>query len=274
MAKLLEYSNLNEKKDWFDSGIVTNFLDFEIMLKKIEEEVKSGGYIFRGCAEAKYKIYNSAQRHCITNDLYTQVASIGGDIENHYVTFISNLIDESKNWNNGVVKNLFKSSKIDPNNAVAYLSLMQHFSIPSPFLDFTYDPYVALFFAIDNLNRTASNNQIDNYFSLYFTNTERSEFEAWEAFRKTNFPGVNTSYPDLSSCRILVIEQSNPDNQIVNNLNIVNQQGLFFYNSYPLQPLEEAYANYVTQMRSNLGLEKFKNSSIASEFVSCFNIHK
>ena len=208
MAQLQEYSDFIEKEKWFDNGIVNNFPDFEIMLTKIEEGVKSGGFIFRGCGEAKYKIYNSAQRHYITNDLYTQAASLGA-VENHYVNFISNLIDECKNWNNGVVRNLFTSSKIDTNNAVAYLSLMQHFGIPSPFLDFTYNPYVALFFAIENLNRTASNNVIDNYFSLYFTNTKRQEFKGWEAIYKANIKGSDILYEKLSWFRIRIITPHN-----------------------------------------------------------------
>ncbi|WP_284461762.1 FRG domain-containing protein, partial [Chryseobacterium sp.] len=88
----------------------------------------------------------------------------------------SNLISATKKWNNEVVKKLLINSGIDENNDLAYLSYMQHFGVPTPFLDYTNNPYVALFFAIDGINFTPSDNEIDNYFSLYFTYKTNTAF--------------------------------------------------------------------------------------------------
>ena len=48
-----------------------------------------------------------------------------------------------------------------------YISLLQHFGAPSPLLDFTHNLNIALYFALDGLKVASSNNDIDNYFSLY-----------------------------------------------------------------------------------------------------------
>ena len=146
--KLEEYKKLEDKKEFFKFGDSQYDTCTDDIFKKIQEFEKLGeSFIYRGITEAKYKLYNSAQRLYINQELHRQVHP--DSIAVHYKEFIENLIENCKSWNNGVVKNLLKSSGIDENNAIAYLSYMQHFGVPSPFLDYTYNPYIALFFAID-----------------------------------------------------------------------------------------------------------------------------
>ena len=48
-----------------------------------------------------------------------------------------------------------------------YISLLQHYGAPTPLLDFTHGLNIALYFALDGMKNASSNNDIDNYFSLY-----------------------------------------------------------------------------------------------------------
>jgi len=176
---LEEYTTIEEKEPFFTNGGSRINVNIEGIFDKLLEFYETGtGFIFRGCSEAKFRLYNSAQRLYMNQDLHKQVPS--DHISEHYKNFIAGLIENCKNWNNGVVARLLKSTGIDENNALAYLSYMQHFGVPTPFLDYTFNPYVALFFAIDNLTYKPSNNEIDNYFSLYYTYTDATIFQSWK----------------------------------------------------------------------------------------------
>ncbi len=84
------------------------------------------GFMFRGVNEAKYKMYNSAQRAWIENDL------ILNDIPYH--NLINRRIIDAKSSNG----NYFKKIGIVQDNDLAILSFLQHYEPPTPLLDFTY----------------------------------------------------------------------------------------------------------------------------------------
>ena len=118
--------------------------------------------VFRGQNEAKYKLYTSAQREWITKEWEKQLGEDG------FVGFVQQLILQLKKTNayNGLYR-YFESMGATENDLLL-LSFLQHYSTPSPLLDFTYNKYVALFFAIDGLefNRQGGYD-IGNYFSIY-----------------------------------------------------------------------------------------------------------
>jgi hypothetical protein len=254
MSKLSEYSKFADKTTFFINGDLRVTKNIEGIFEKLEECKATGDFIFRGCSEAKYKIYNSAQRHYITNELFRQVPK--KDMPSHYNLFISNLIEECKVWNSQTVKNLFNANKVNEENSLAYLSYMQHYGIPSPFLDFTYDPYIALFFAIDNISFNPSDIEIDNYFSIYYTYQNATIFESWKLVFKNQIPSLNSGvipYSEVNKNEMHILLPDTEAYQIINNTNIINQKGLFFYNNDPIKPLEEKYLDFALMAKNHLG---------------------
>lgn len=57
---------------------------------------------------------------------------------------------------------LYSKDFESPKNKLSWLSLMQHYGVPTRLIDFTTSPFVALYFAIENLNPV-----IGKYFSIY-----------------------------------------------------------------------------------------------------------
>ena len=271
--KLEEYSTIKEKAAFFKNGDVKISVNIDAIFEKLSEFTEKGdGFIYRGCSEAKYKLYNSAQRIYMNQELHKQVPE--DSISEHYKNFITELIENCKTWNNGVVSKLLKNSGIDENNAIAYLSYMQHFGVPTPFLDYSFNPYVSLFFAIDNLNYNPSDNEIDNYFSLYYTYKDATMFQSWKYVFDENLKKEDISYETIDANDMSIILPDNELYKIINSVNIINQEGLFFYNNHPWYPLERTYSEFVTFFIKEKGRPKFDELLMVDTVSGCFNIHK
>lgn len=271
--KLEEYTSFDEKGKFFKNGEIKINHNIETIFEKIKKFQELGStWIYRGSGESKYKMYNSAQRLYINQELHKQVPE--DRISEHYKKFITGLINNCKKWNNGVVVKLIKNSGINENNSIALLSYMQHYGVPTPFLDFTYNPYVALFFAIDNINYYPSDNEIDNYFSLYFTYTDATAFHIWKGIFDDKIKSESITYETIDKNDMSILIPDKEFYKIMNSVNIINQEGLFFYNNHPWYPIERTYSEYIEWVRKETGEEKFNKLKILDTFSGCFNIHK
>ena len=254
--KLEEYNTFKEKTPFFNNGDVKIDININSVFDTIGKFQKDGGsFIYRGCSEAKHKMYCSAQRLYMNRELHKQVKP--SLIKSHYRKFITELIESCKKWNNGVVKKLLIQSGIDENNTLAYLSYMQHFGVPTPLLDFTFNPYVALFFAVDNIQYLPSDNEIDNYFSLYYTYSDAYVFDSWKYVFDKSLEKKSISYESIEANCMNILLPENELYKIMNSVNIINQEGLFFYNNHPWYPLERTYNDYVTSLKKDLGKKIF-----------------
>ena len=77
MGKLSEYSEIEEKSDFFDENIVVNTKkEFDDVFDNVKKIKNARGYkervVFRDVCEAKYKLYASSQRFWVENELENQ----------------------------------------------------------------------------------------------------------------------------------------------------------------------------------------------------------
>jgi FRG domain len=270
------YSSFEEKGTFFQFGEVKidNDKDFNHYTHLLAIYHHKKDFVFRGLSESKYKLYNSAQR------VWGQIAS-----EEHvedgdrYDAFVIDLISECKKWNISTVPNFLKTYGIHENNSVAYLGFMQHYGIPTPLLDFTKNPHKALYFAIEALPNefVDSQNEMENYFSVYYSYENNSAFESFaHVFAKNREKKASGEfdYSDLTKNGIFLASERTEEFKVVNNIRIANQEGLFFYNNSPFKSLEEQYKGFADQMFEKFGEKKCEELLIHKTFCGCFNFHK
>jgi len=159
--KLEEYKSLEEKENVFARQTIKTISEFDTWYDSIS---KQDGLIFRGMCEAKWKIYTSAQREWITNEYKNKVSYKN---KFSYSAFIDMILRNIKQ--DTLLQRYFKSFDVKPNDLL-YLCFLQHYSSPTPMLDFTYNKDIALFFATDGIKHCPFRlrKSISNYFSVYY----------------------------------------------------------------------------------------------------------
>lgn len=263
MGNLLEYNSLEEKMQFYNCTIINTEEDFNNIFKNIFDNQSE--YVFRSVNEAKFKLYSSAQRQWIWNNLFNEYPS--------YKDYINSFIIKVQNHQH--IVSFFHSNHI-PLNDFVILALLQHYSQPSPLVDFTYNPLLSLFFAFDNIKPGTTGNEIDNYVSLYRLKYTHPCFcsiqdvnvhgadTLSDALRNLNIPLAqidtskvlfdiqNLTYNEYADIGIMLVHGDKmgiTNIQItalgftctynVTNPNLRNQEGLFMLNTTEDIPLED-----------------------------------
>ena len=269
------YQSQKEKGAFFKFGqvLIDNDKDYYYYTSLIAEQYKTGDFVFRGVPEAKYKLFNSAQR------VWRDIADEGSlKNEDAYDAFIVDLMTECRKWNIETIPNFLNTYGISKKNSIAYLSFMQHYGIPTPLMDFTRNPYKALFFATEGANASSKSEVVlDNYISLYFTYQNNTAYESFAAVfsknSKTSAEG-EFDYADITKNGIVLASERTKEFKIINNIRIANQEGLFFYNNSPFKPIEVLYKEFADLSLEKFGRRKFDELLMHETFCGCLNIHK
>ena len=87
MENLSEYHTLQSKEQFYNCIIIDTEQEFEAVFNHIKASTKD--YVFRSVNEAKFKLYSSAQRQWIWNDLFSIYHSYKNYINSRITLFQS-----------------------------------------------------------------------------------------------------------------------------------------------------------------------------------------
>lgn len=279
--KLCNYKSLNEKNNYFYNKSVEDAEEFWNILtdiQKINIEDGKNSFVFRGLPNAKFKLYNSAQRFVIEYGIfkYKENKSTSRDSSkymNWMIKFTDELVASGKVWKKGVIKKYIspnsrsdESDESDEFEYFSYLSYLRHHNVPVPVIDVTFNPFVALYFALTDFSKNTTGEEIDNYFSLYFIDLQLMNMCEKEHGQLHTFDSMlNRKFQTLRNVQI---------SSMLNNLNIINQEGCLISN-ISIDPLEIDYENIRKIFTDNSMISKrLKDELINRRIISCYNIHK
>ena len=289
MAEIPIYKSLEEKRPFFENEeffIINTKADLDRWFKFYSSNFKKEhpvDYIFRGMSDAKYKLFTSAQRLWITDNM--EQWRVGYT----YKQFIEDFVANAKA--NPLLRRIFDlNGYSNTERDFPLISLLQHYGAPTPVLDWSYNINCAVFFATDGVQRRLSaGNTIDNYISVYSVHKKQlhkkkellSIFDisgkyyppitSMRDFGDENNPNSNALFilSDFETTTIedyrgqLKVKSRKPITSLYNQ-NIIPQEGLLMYNPFSDRPIERLFNVNLNGEGQNLHLEPFK----------CFNIHK
>jgi FRG domain len=305
--KLPTYKSLEEKKKYFWPFIQVDTIEaFEKEFKRLGTienhlgelpnaeklyDTKRDLVVFRGMSEAKYKLYTSAQREWLTQDLNKVLGKDG------FVDFIESILSNLRINNN--LEGYLESMNLAMDDPLL-LSFLQHYGGPTSFLDFTCDKNIALFFATEKLfGADQGGEDIENYFSIYVHPVDEQLVDYLDQYynnmdkvvqkgtpigivwkKKKTDPSfveelsVNdpVKKPRLSYIRTpprteRMEERETKKLRLWSNPNIIAQQGCFILNPSPIDPLEHLYYVRNNQLKEEKRVAFLPN-------LKCLNIHK
>lgn len=118
----------------------------EKIIKDSEDLIHSlndlpNNFIFRGHADSSWKLESTLER--------VLGMKWSNDIARTYEDYYLNLFKSKYHIYNG--------SEHEPKTKLAWLSIMQHYGVPTRLIDFSESPYVALYFALEAYNPILNN---------------------------------------------------------------------------------------------------------------------
>lgn len=148
------FNTIEQKRNAYEYRQAFSFEDAMKILKQVSDE-GNGNVFFRGVAEGAWKIFSFAQRDWITKELNCQFHS--------FENFLSSFLEYAKE-NESIRLNRFCKVVADP----SIFSVLQHYGAPTPFVDWTSDFNVALYFATQSSNGICSGCETNSFVSVYW----------------------------------------------------------------------------------------------------------
>ena len=236
MTSLDLYKSFEEKGEYFYiNRPIETIEDLDNLWIHFESFEKGFGLSYRGVKNSGYKLYNTFQRMWITHNL-----------ENYrmkYEDLIESFLKTSKIQS--PIKDLLKAEHDD----LGTLSIMQHYympdngySQPTPLLDLTFNPFIALYFAFEPSAKENISSELDKYCSVYSVNIHNVKLQGYQnlfyAFIQ-NEAGNKITYKSINLPSLFHLHTDDDYFQVINNQRIKNQEGLFFMMNDSDFPLEK-----------------------------------
>lgn len=266
MYELEYYRTLEEKSEYFHtSPPIETKEKFDEIWENLSSYPKDVGLIYRGMKNASYKLYSSAQREWNKHNLVSYGIS--------FKEYISNSLLVAKadsKTNKHIIEN-----GISMNNDLAYLSFLQHHYIPdkthaTPLIDFTFNPFVALYFAFEERAGKKNHFETENYCSLYSVNCN---YQLLSGYQNLFYAFVNNvkengmTYNNVRLPPLYHLYTENDSFRIINNSNIRNQEGTFFVHNCEKFPLETKFKIDVDFARSDNRIR----ANASSQLFLCYD---
>ena len=145
----------------------------EIALSSVQEIIKElnmlpNGYIFRGQAEADWRLESSLER--VLGDHWTP--SQARKFEDYGLAHFKPKF------------HLYDDENLQPTSTLEWLSLMQHYGAPTRLLDFTESPFVALYFALEAINPSVLKSKFNSKMAIYALNYSQMMDASLDYIRK------------------------------------------------------------------------------------------
>lgn len=151
---MMIYETFKQKREYYNLQFIETEDELEFFLKNTKKDS-----IWRGLSNAEYMIYSSLQREW-------QKSSLPSTKEKQY-EYISKSIHHIATWNNRFFNRYFRNMGLKKGPTIlSLLSILRHYEVPSPLIDFTRDINVGLFFAATDYKKQSTQNEVNDYFSL------------------------------------------------------------------------------------------------------------
>lgn len=272
--KLPIFKTIEEKKQAYDYEQVHTLKEAVEKLKELKNIDPDSTY-FRGQAEGSWKIFASAQREWLVKELDRAY----GD----YHRFLQSLLLYFKG--NGSTF-LQKYCKVVTD--ISIFSTIQHYGVPTPFVDWTSNLDVALYFASLG-NENCVGFETDSYFSVYclavgkgpetpnndlyrFSTLLESHKEEMQKVQRELGKISGSDYQEILKFNVwkefpvIWMEESDDEWMQIANPRSDLQGGAFVYNSDPKKSLDQIFAGRK--------MSDMENADDLLPKIRCLDIHK
>ena len=274
--KLPIFKTIAEKQQAYNYKRVYSLAEAHYILDSLYYELPEGcKAYFRGQAEGSWKIYASAQREWLLKELAYSHDS--------YSDFLGSLLHAFKSCGSEYLKKYC--------NVVADFSIFstsQYYGAPTPFVDWTSNYDVALYFASLG-NENCVGFETDSYFSVYYLtvgkgaeppNNDLLKFSTVQESHKNEMKKVSPKWkkilgPDNQEALdfevwgkypVICMEESDDKWMQIANPRPDLQGGAFVYNNSPEKSLDQIFAEQKM-------IDK-ETGTFLSPQIHCLDIHK
>lgn len=276
--KLPIFKTIAEKQQAYNYKQAHSMSEIDYILRDWAEDCKVNGCnaYFRGQAEGSWKIYASSQREWLVKELDRAYMN--------YNDFLEGLLEYFK-----IDAPIFLKNKCKVVTDISIFSTIQHYGVPTPFVDWTSNLDAALYFASLG-NENCVGFETDSYFSVYYLtvgkgaetpNNDLYRFSTLLESHKEEMQKVQRELGKISGSDyqeilkfnvwkefpVIWMEEFDDEWMQIANPRSDLQGGAFVYNSDPKKSLDQIFNGqkmYDWENTEDLALPK----------IHCLDIHK